>query len=96
MPPRKRGPLPPPPLPPVRRLTPPARRGAAGTGDVDPEAETPRKPVEFATYQALLGYFDAMTHAQRCALLEIAAALPDLTGSEIDEAIALVTRRPKP
>ncbi len=83
------GKLPPVPELPRRNLTPPARRHH----DVDPDAETPSKPVELATYTSLLGYFDAMTQDQRNDLIEIAAALPDLPAAERGWVVEMATKR---
>lgn len=65
-------PLPPPGIAP-RRLTPPEKRQASGdVFPVEPDAKTPRKPVELATYQALLSAFDDLTAEQRTFLVEFA------------------------
>jgi len=86
--------LPPPPFPPARRLTPPERKSLSEEAfPVEPDAKTPRKPVEFITYQALLKYFDSMTPDERNDLLEIAAALPDLSAEERKWVVEMATKR---
>lgn len=72
--------LPPPGAPP-RRLTPPEQRRASSAAlPVEPDAETPKKALDFRVYQALLSVFDEMTTEQRVAFVDFAfayAALDD-------------------
>lgn len=90
----KHGPLPPLPETPRRSLTPPEQKARSGEYfSVDSDAPTPRKPVEFRVYQALLKCFDDMTPEQRVDLLEIASALPDLTKEERAWVVEMATKR---
>lgn len=87
------GKLPPLSVPP-RSLTPPEQRARSGEYfSVDPDAKTPRKPVELLEYQQLLACFDAMTPEQRFDLLEIASALPDLSAAERAWVVEMATKR---
>ena len=85
-------PLPLPGEPPKRSLTPPERRRALEE-QVDPDAKTPREPVDLLTYQQLLGAFDALPRRRRLALLEIASAIPDLSDEELGWVVEMATKR---
>lgn len=87
-------PLPPPGPLPRRSLTPPERRSLSEeVFPVDPDASTPKKPIDLLMYQELLHAYDALPRARRMKLLEIASSIPDLSDEELGWVVEMATKK---